>query len=189
MTWDKDCIVRCPRVLFPFGSVVCHTHTKHQIKRCWKDSGSGSHSETSDPSDWRCQLLSVWGGGAEAAGGSWSMPVPPHSGGPGAPAWWRGVDRLAQPPQRCLFLTHARVYEQLAMAQCRRSELSHRVGRGVSVLTLLAGSRSHKSEREDVVAETGLCSVRNRFACPCSCARQIDALPSAEVRRWMGAWA
>ena len=33
------------------------------------------------------------------------------------------------------------------------------------MLTLSAGGRPHKPEREDVVAETGLCSVGNRSAC------------------------
>lgn len=173
--WDKDCVFSCPQVLFPFGSVVCHTHThtNHRTKRCWKDSGSGSHSvRIVAPliGTVKCDQFGHW---AEAAGGSWSMPEPPHSGGPGAPAWRTGVDCLTQPPQRRLFLTHAKVYEQLAMAQCQWSELSHRVGGGVCVLSPPSRQQIPQAREKDVVAETGLCSVRNRHACPCRCARQI----------------
>ena len=83
------------------------------------------------------------------------------------------IDCLAQPPQRRLFLTHAKVYEQLAMAQCQWSELSHRVGEGVCVLSPPSRQQIPQAREKDVVAETGLCSVRNRHACPCRCARQI----------------
>ena len=131
---------------FPFGCGVCLTHTSHRIKPAGRTAGPALTVRLATPLIGAVSCFSL-GGGAEAAGGSWSMPVPPHRGGPGAPACRRGVDRLAQPPQRCPFLTQARVYEHLAMAQSWRSELSHRVGGGVSVLTLLAGSRSHKPER------------------------------------------
>ena len=41
---------------------LSHTH-KPPDKTCWKDGGSGSHSETSDPSDWCCQLFQFGGRG------------------------------------------------------------------------------------------------------------------------------
>lgn len=41
------------------------------------------------------------------------------------------------------------------------------------MLTLSVDSRFHKPERKDVVAETGLCSVRNRSACHRMCACHI----------------
>lgn len=68
---------------------VTHTHAQTTGQSAaGRIVGPALQCEASDPSDWNCQVLSVRALGWVAQW-PWSMPEPPHSGGPGAPAWRR----------------------------------------------------------------------------------------------------